>query len=809
MQNWNHVMVATTMTLFAVYAPADTLSAQPIEAPARFSTSSASTETPSDYDPATDEALFLLVSINGREIGLIAEFALARQSQRMSALRAELEGIGIAAPRNLGSSVFLDQIPGFDFVYDAASQTLLITVQGPAQIPVEISAAPQKNLPETQTGYGLVLNYRATANLGNDILSDGFQAKAAFVTLDLRAHTPLGVLTSTGALSFQGGDFGSPDLTRYDTYFTTSNPNRLMTMTLGDFTTSGMAWTRPVRLGGIQLRRDFSLRDDVVTSPLLSYSGTAAVPSSIEVYIDHVRAYSGAVGQGPFNLSDVPMISGDGEAIFTLRDAGGNEQVIKVPFFATQNLLSKGLLDFSVEFGRARGGYGTGDADDVGSTAGVVSLRYGISDSLTLGGHAERLDGFWMAGLGLDTVLLNRAEVSLAGGASVDGHQRGQFVFGALRTKVAGVGVRFSSRRTFGDFHDLSSVTVMESLANDPLGTSVSAGETATAQDALSLTFPDLVDDGTVGMNLIHSGRIGLSNTILSISYAQPLPSLSASFRANAFKDISGDGGFGVSVGLSMPLGGARFASMNIGRDRQGRLNSVASLSRFADRKTGSYGYRVNLSRQNRAVGATYQTSFGRADLALRDSSYGTNASATFDGSLLLAGGGLFAGNRITDGFAVVDVGVADVPVSLNNREVAHTGRFGKALVPDLRSYRTNKISINPLDLPIDSNIGASAMNVVPARRSGVTVDFGGQPNSAALVVLRDTAGQFLSPGADVNLQGTGASFVVGYDGEVWIEGLDEQNRILVQTGDKACSAEFTYAAQPGAQVYIDGIECK
>lgn len=325
----------------------------------------------------------------------------------------------------------------------------------------------------------------------------------------------------------------------------------------------------------------------------------------------------------------------------------------------------------------------------------------------------------------------------------------------------------------------------------------------------LSLTFPYLVDDGTVGMNLIHSERTGLSNTILSMSYAQPLPWRSASFRANAFKDISGDGGYGVSVGLSMPLGGARFASINLGRDRQGRLESAASLSRFADRKPGSYGYRVNLSRQNRGASATYQTNFGRADLALRDSGNSTNASATLDGALVLAGDGLFASNRITDGFAVVDVGVPDVPVSLNNREVARTGWLGKALVPDLRSYRTNKISINPLDLPIESNIGASAMNVVPARRSGVAVDFGGQPNAAALVVLHDTAGQFLSPGADVSLQGTGSSFVVGYDGEVWIEGLEAQNRILVQTGDITCSAEFIYIAQPGAQVYIDGIECK
>lgn len=272
-----------------------------------------------------------------------------------------------------------------------------------------------------------------------------------------------------------------------------------------------------------------------------------------------------------------------------------------------------------------------------------------------------------MAGLGLDTVVLNRAEASLAAGASVYDDQRGQFIFGALRTRVGGANIRLSTRRSFGEFHDLSSVTAMESLSSDPLGRRLPGFAKTAAQDALSLTFPQMVDHGALGMNLIHSDRAGRSNTILSVSYAQSLAKGAASFQANAFGDIAGDGGYGMSVGLSMPLGGARFASVNMGRDRQGGLETIASLWRFADRKPGSYGYRVNLTPQNTAVGATYQTRFGRADLALRDSGHGTTTSATFDGSLVLAGGGLFASNRITDGFAVVDV-VKSPSVVVSNR---------------------------------------------------------------------------------------------------------------------------------------------
>ncbi|MBR2658005.1 MAG: fimbrial biogenesis outer membrane usher protein [Loktanella sp.] len=760
-----------------------------------------------DYDPDADEALYLLVSINGRDVGLIAEFALSLQSSRMSAQRSELEGIGIAAPHALGSIVFLDEIPEFAFVYDVPSQSILITAQGATLISVEISARPQTDLPASQSGVGLLLNYRATVNLGDDFFSDGFEAKQTFVALDMRAYAPFGVLTSTGALALALDDADPAEFTRYDTFFTISSPSRIITMTAGDITTSGLAWTRPVRLGGLQIRRDFSLRNDVVTSPLLSFSGAAAVPSSIDVYVDNIRAYSGSVPAGPFNLSDVPMITSGGEAVFILRDAGGNEQTSTVAFYATQDLLSAGTFDFALEVGKPRTGYGGPTTSYATATARSVSLRYGLSDRLTLGGHAEAVNDLRMGGFGLDVALFNRAELTLAGGASVNRTAQGLLFFGALRTEVAGVGLRFSTRRTFGNFQDLAS-DGMRSLADDSEAV-INPSTASTARDALSLTFPMVGNDGTMGVTLVHVERAGLTGTILSMSYAQPLPWAAASFQINGFHDLAGDGSTGVSVGLSMPLGPKGYASANLRQDRSGQLNTTASLSRMADRSAGSYGYRADLSEQSRALAATYQTAHGRADLGLRDTGQGTRASATFEGALVLSGGGVFAGNRITDSFAIVDVGVPDIPVSLNNREVARTGASGKTLLSDLQSYRINRVSVDPLALPLDSYLDATAMNVVPARRAGVMVNLRGKSGTAALVVIRDTAGNFLTPGTMIRLTGTQQDFAVGYDGEVWIEGLGARNRITARTDGTTCQAEFTFTAQQGAQVYIEGVECR
>lgn len=809
MNSWPHITAVAIGLCLATWASVMAPAAQTVDDAAQVAAGPLPGSVGSDYDPDADEALFLLVSINGRDTGLVAEFALPPKSRRMVAQRDELQGIGIAAPRDLGQTVFLDQIPGLSFLYDAPSQTIFITAQDTARVPVELSAVPQRDQPDAQAGFGVVLNYRVTANLGDDIFADGFRAETGFASLDLRAFTPLGVFTTTGTVSSRIDDPGHAAFNRHDTYFTVSSPGRMVTVTAGDFTTAGPAWTRPVRLGGIQIRRDFSLRDDVVTSPLLSYSGSPAVPSSIDVYVDNVRAYSGAVEAGPFNLSNVPMITGGGEAVFVLRDAAGNEQTTVVPFFATQNLLARGMLDFSFEAGRTRLPYGDGRSAYGDVNAVALSLRYGVSDRLTVETHAEAMGALRMVGVGVHAVLFNEAEVTLAGGRSVNGPDSGSFVFGALRSEVGGVGVRMSTRRTFGTFQDLASVTWEEGADQQDPTSGVPSFGTVTALDALTLSIPVFAVGSSLGLSLVNSERTDLTNTIVSASYSRQLPWRAASFRVNAFYDIAGDGGFGASMGLSMALGESAHASAGLQRDRYGRTDTFASLSRSADRRAGSYGYRLNLSRQNSSFGATYQTGFGRADIALRDGDSGGSANATFDGALVLAGGGLFASNRIQDGFAVVDLGIADVPVSLNNREVARTGQNGRALVPDLRSYRLNRVSIDPLALPLDASLDATAMDVVPARWSGVSLDFGGQSEAGALVVLRDTGGAFLAPGAEVRLAGSSTAFTVGYDGEVWITGLGARNQITAQTAGGDCAAAFEYAQLADEQVYIDGVECR
>ena len=61
--------------------------------------------------------------------------------------------------------------------------------------------------------------------------------------------------------------------------------------------------------------------------------------------------------------------------------------------------------------------------------------------------------------------------------------------------------------------------------------------------------------------------------------------------------------------------------------------------------------------------------------------------AAQFDGAIAVAGGGVFATNRIDDAFAVVNVGAPNVEVRSRNNVVGHTNGSGRLIVPDLNSW--------------------------------------------------------------------------------------------------------------------------
>lgn len=149
---------------------------------------------------------------------------------------------------------------------------------------------------------------------------------------------------------------------------------------------------------------------------------------------------------------------------------------------------------------------------------------------------------------------------------------------------------------------------------------------------------------------------------------------------------------------------------------------------------------------------------------------------------------------RIYDGFALVSTdGVADIPVLHDNRVIGVTDARGHLLIPDLNAYQDNHVAIDSMRLPADMRIDKTSIDVVPQSQSGVLAHFPLTHDDAASVILHDARGRALPPGSRVRYLESGAETVVGYGGLTYIDGLQRENHLQVDTSAGSCTASFSY----------------
>jgi outer membrane usher protein len=206
------------------------------------------------------------------------------------------------------------------------------------------------------------------------------------------------------------------------------------------------------------------------------------------------------------------------------------------------------------------------------------------------------------------------------------------------------------------------------------------------------------------------------------------------------------------------------------------------------------YGYRVSLER----------SSYDGFDDEIRPSGYvvynGAHGSyrAEYDqlggsptwrvgtaGSLSMVEGSLFASRPLQQSFAVVQAGNVDgIRVNYNGEPAGKTRRDGKLLVPNLRSYEVNKLSINQEDLPLEYSVEKYERDVIPSPRSGAVVDFGLQRLSAIFgrLVVRDGDETLPLEHMRLAIDGIPAdlSWRSGADGEFYLENVPEGSHELL-----------------------------
>ena len=295
----------------------------------------------------------------------------------------------------------VDDLAGVRSAFDDRTLTLDITLPASGFEGTEVETARRSTLPP-QSGRGAFLDYDALFLTG-----DGVRERLDAL-LEVGAFNEHGVLVS----DFRAGDITEDaELVRLETSLTKDFPDHRVTARLGDSVTSSGSLGRPVRFGGVQLASNFSTDPNFVTFPLPTIGGLAEQNSVAEVFLNNTVRVSEEVPAGPFEIDNLPVVTGAGEVQLRVTDLLGREQFLTQSYYVSPRLLKEGLSDYSVELGFERERFN--DAQfDYGRPLLIGNESYGFTDALTGDVRAEISDNRQAFGLGGAALLGNYGLVS-------------------------------------------------------------------------------------------------------------------------------------------------------------------------------------------------------------------------------------------------------------------------------------------------------------------------------------------------------------------------------------------------------------
>ncbi len=783
-------------------------------------------------DAARPRALQLEVLVNGRPRNLIAKFS-ERADGRLASASSELAEIGVRTNGAHGpeEEIALDDIEGLSYEYDEARQQIRLTLaqQTRAERVYKAGAESDKSQEAPlESSFGGLLNYHLRSSVMRDPRG-GFNYQGASAALDARVFSEYGAVKS-------GAIIGSTVANRFtqvrlDSNWTYADDGRLLNYVVGDTIAPGPAWSRSIRLAGVQVQRSFGLRPDLVTAALPSISGSAAVPSTVEVYVNNNLTIAQPVDEGPYRIDAIP-VAGDGTTRVLTRDATGRVIETSTPFMVSSKILKQGVFDWSFEAGLPRQYYAIQSDRYARTPVASGSMRGGLTDWLTLQAHGETASArFGNASAGASFRILDRAVATLAGGGSYWRGEIGGLVYASLETRLLGVSVSASSQRTFGMFNDLATVTAPTTNAyNQPLAPVFNAlygspwvpGASnafyrlyydslrpSRALDRVSFGFAAPFDEKTV-LNLTFDNLArggGVSNSrMLTLGATRTFFGDVSAYLAVTY-DFANVDQRGIFAGLSFPLGGETIMSTSFSPKNKA-LPVMADAGRMVGQEPGSWGWRLRSAGLKgqaayREASIGYRHDYGRIDLGASQMNRSAGGYAQAEGSVAaIWGAGVGLGNPISDAFALVNAGAPGVEVLMENRPIGRTNMFGTLLAPNLRAFESNRLALNVETLPLDRSVAQSERIVRPARHTGVAVDFAGKRRHAGVtVILKDAAGAFLPPGSRAVASGSGESAVLGYDGRLYLTEPQAENEIAVSLDMNECRATFTYAPEDGRTI--------
>ncbi|GGW61744.1 fimbria/pilus outer membrane usher protein [Alishewanella tabrizica] len=727
--------------------------------------------------PLSAETLFLDVFLNGVKVKELVQFEYEQThfwSDENVLLTTSLSDYAAA----LSGRIDYCALNLIQCEYDVSTQRLYLTAEL-ALFPAQRIVGFSKSGLQPTKSFGALLNYDTYFRN----FSGGVQ------TLDLlqqwRGFGNFGMIETTANYSkyFSSESQSSTNqgLVRYDSFWQYNDEAHMRFLRIGDMVSGSSSWARQVRMAGVKLSRRFELDPQFVRYPYPEFVGSAVLPSDVEIFINSARLFAGQVAPGPFILDSEPSITGLATATIITTDITGQAVSREVEFYIAPDLLRKGVFDYDVNLGVLRQNFGIRSFDYASDPLGIADLRYGISDAVTLGMHAEVGADIYNLGGGTDFNFANVGVISLAAAYGKNEQIGGWLGLFGYRFQTRSWGVAFKYKQQQQTYQDIGTTQWVPQNKRE-------------IQVNAAYSFNNGVSMGA-GYFVLEPFD-GQKRQLLSVFYSQSFEVASLSASLNWDAELSATS-FGLN--LSFPLGSRYRANTNTQRDTTGKVNSLVAINQArVGNQGGRWAANAVIGTGDYSVSGGWRGSAAEYSGGFYDRGDSKGYFAQASGAVVWAENTLLLGNRIADAFAIVSTGgLANVPVVVENQLVGESDRNGLFLVTGLASYNPVNISINTKVLPLDTNVVDDRVTIMAAAGHGAKVNFELYQTYAALVIVQDKNGRPIPVGSIATINNENTPFFVGWDGELYLERLQSTNTVILKNGKLTCVISFNFAAKP------------
>lgn len=753
------------------------------------------------------ETIIVNVSLNQERKGEF--FVILKEDGDFLFTVSDIKDMGIEEPK--GEIVEIDSEPyislkslqGVEFTFDDRSLTIELKVS-PSLLPkttIDLLPSRQINIyyPKDTSVF---LNYGADYNAGNAL---EFKNLSTTNQIGFRWHDFLLLSDSSYKITRDEDTFA-----RLMSNIVYDRRNQMDKLIIGDGFVSSGGFGSTLNIGGISYQKDYRIDPYFKKERTFNMTGSATLPSELEIYLDGERIRTEKVQPGEFDLMNLSYFGGAHKIEVLLRDPFGKETRFEYPFYFTDRLLAKGLHDFSYNLGFLREEFGV-ESNRYSKLVSSWSHRYGLTDSINVGFRGERGEEVYNLGAEASFVLGNKGVFSMALSGSRHDTQAG--CIGSLEYRYEGqylnLGLNvISMTRDYFTVMDRD-FSGGESKHQVTLGGGLNLGKYGDI--SLSYSSVEQFNDQDTQTSVAAYSKTLFNKFTFSTSY-----------RRTRTDELTNNE---LQFGLSYHFG--RDYSM-FTRYRKDKDRNSESLQILKAQPVGEgIGFNANLNRNSSPSNAAYSVAptlqynsrYGihRADYSVTYSQSQREESYNFftGGAFSFVGNSFGITRPIQDSFGLVKLGnLEGIKVFVNNEEIGKTNSSGKVYIPRLSSYIENQISIDDKSIPIEYSLSDIKKFVAPPFRSGSVIRFEVAKFQAITGTLKVQAGAEVLPAefkeVKMMVNEKEITFPTGTGGEFYFENvpagtykasfgygddvcyfdivIPENNELFIELGDVICS---------------------